>query len=222
MNMTNKEKLFSRIREYGIKLFKLMGYHTCRSREYDFVMNNMSDKSVILDMGSVGSLLPLKLAKKGHKVYTVDTREYHEKHPNITNINKDINSINFPKIHADEIVCVSVLEHIGMSAYGDPGYKDGDELTVKNFEQILKNSGKLLITMPFAGEYKILPWLDTYEKIYDYEVITKLFKNWKLIKEEYYIPKSQKNWIKVNREVAEKTHDSYPRSNLACFIFEKI
>lgn len=220
--MINNEKLLARIRDYGIKSFNLFGYHTSRSREYDFVMNNVSYcKAMILDMGSVGSLLPLKLAERGHIVYVVDTREYHEKHPNITSINKDINSIDFPENHFDEIICVSVLEHIGMSAYGDPVYKTGDELTIKKFAHILKSSGKLLVTMPFAGEYKVLSWKDTYEKIYDYNSITMLFKNWKLSKEEYYIPKSQKNWIKSNREDAEKIHLSYPRSNLACFIFEK-
>jgi len=174
-----------------------------------------------MDIGSVGSLLPLKLAQKGHKIFTVDTRQYHEKHPNITSINKDINSTDFRDNFFDEIVCVSVLEHIGMSAYGDPSYQDGDKLTVQKFNKILKISGKLLITMPFAGEYKILPWLDTYEKIYNYKSIMTLFKDWTLIKEEYYIPESQKNWIRTNRESAEKVHDSYPRSNLACFIFEK-
>ena len=222
MNMINKEKILARFRDYGIKSLKLFGYHTSRSREYDFILNNVSPrKATIMDIGSVGSLLPLKIAKKGHKVFTVDTREYHEKHSNITSINKDINSTDFPENFFDEIICVSVLEHIGMSAYGDPTYKDGDELTVQVFAKILKNSGKLLITMPFAGEYKISPWLDTYEKIYDYKSVTTLFENWKIIKEEYYIPEGQKNWIKANRENAEKIHDSYPRSNLACFIFEK-
>lgn len=220
--MINSEKLLARIRDYGIKSFNLFGYHTSRSIEYDFIMNNISHcKTTILDMGSVGSLLPLKLAERGHIVYVVDTREYHEKHPNITSINKDINSTDFPKNHFDEIICVSVLEHIGMSAYGDPVYKAGDELTIKKFAHILKSSGKLLITMPFAGEYKVLPWKGAHEKIYDYHSITTLFKNWKLIKEEYYIPTNPKNWIKSNREYAEKTHISYPRSNLACFIFEK-
>ena len=217
------EKTLARIRDYGIKLFNSFGYHTSRSREYDFIMNKIShSKAMILDMGSVGSLLPLKLAQRGHIVYVVDTREYHEKHSNITSMNQDINSIDFPENHFDEIICVSVLEHIGMSAYSDPAYKAGDELTIKKFKEILKFSGKLLITMPFAGEYKILPWKYTYEKIYDYNSITTLFKNWKLIEEEYYIPTSPKNWIKSNRENAEKIYPSYPRSNLACFIFEKI
>ncbi|MDI9394647.1 MAG: glycosyltransferase [Euryarchaeota archaeon] len=117
--MINNEKFLARFRSYGIESLKLFGYHTSRSREYDFIMNNVSqNKSVILDMGSVGSLLPLKLAKKGHKVYTVDTREYHEKHPLITSINNDINGIDSPEIHADEITCVSKLEHIGVLAYG--------------------------------------------------------------------------------------------------------
>lgn len=223
MNMTNNEKILARFRDYGIKSLKLFGYHTSRSREYDFILNNISPKkAMIMDIGSVGSLLPLKIAKKGHKVVTVDTREYHEKHSNITSINKDINSTDLPENFFDEIICVSVLEHIGMSAYGDPTYKDGDGLTVQVFAKILKASGKLMITMPFAGEYKILPWLDAHEKIYDYKSVITLFENWKLIKEEYYIPQSQKNWIKTDRKNAEKIHNSYPRSNLACFIFEKI
>lgn len=206
--MINNEKLLARIRDYGIKLFKFCGCHTSRSREYDFIMNNIShSKATILDMGSVGSLLPLKLAEKGHIVYVVDTREYHEKHPNITSVKKDINSVDFSENDLDEITCVSVLEHIGMSAYGDPAYKAGDEMTIKKFTHILKSSGRLLITMPFAGEYKVLPWNDTYEKIYNYNSITTLFKNWKLIKEEYYIPTSPKKWIKSNREDAEKIHN---------------
>lgn len=220
--MINNEKLLARIRYYGIKSFKLFGYNTSRSREYDFIMNSVSCcKDMILDIGSVGSLLPLKLAERGHIVHVVDTRKYHEIHPNITSINKDINCVDLSEGYFDEIVCVSVLEHIGMSAYGDPAYEDGDELTIKKFAYILKNSGKLLVTMPFAGKYKVLPWKNTYEKIYDYNYITILFKNWKLMKEEYYIPTSKKNWIKSNRENAEKIHLSYPRSNLACFIFEK-
>jgi len=221
--MINNEKLLARLRDYGIKSLKLFGYHTSRSREYNFIFNNIpSKKAMIMDIGSVGSLLPLKLAQEGHKVFTVDTRQYHEKHPNITSINKDINSINFPENFFDEIICVSVLEHIGMSAYGDPSYQDGDKLTVQKFNKILKISGKLLITMPFAGEYKILPWLDTYEKIYDYKTIRKLFNNWEMVKEEFYFPKSSKNWIKTNREISELSHDIYLRSNLACFIFEKL
>ena len=111
--MINSEKFLARIRDHGIKIFKLIGYNTSRSREYDFIMENISNsKATILDIGSAGSLLPLKLAKRGHSVYVVDTREYHEKHPNITSITKDINSIDFPENKFDEIVCVSVLEHI--------------------------------------------------------------------------------------------------------------
>ena len=219
--MINIEKILARIRDNGMNCFKLFGFHTSRNREYDFIYNNILPNGNILDMGSVGSILPLKLAERGYIVYVVDTREYHEKHPNITSIKKDINSIDFPENHFNEIICVSVLEHIGMSAYGDPAYKAGDEATIKKFASILKSSGRLLITMPFAGEYKILPWKDTYEKIYDYDSITTLFKNWKLIKEEYYIPTSPRNWIKSTRYEAEENRSANPRSNLACFVFEK-
>ena len=64
-----KEKISARVMDSGIKIFTILGYHTSRSREYDFVMNNSPSKgNRILDVGSTGSLLPLKLAKKGYDV----------------------------------------------------------------------------------------------------------------------------------------------------------
>ncbi|MBW2005449.1 MAG: hypothetical protein JRI72_12770, partial [Deltaproteobacteria bacterium] len=59
----NKEKVSARVIDIGIKAFSILGYHTSRGREYDFVMDNLPPKrGKVLDVGSTGSLLPLKLA----------------------------------------------------------------------------------------------------------------------------------------------------------------
>ena len=218
----NKEKISARVMDFGIKIFAVFGYHTSRSREYDFVMNNIPSKGDrILDVGSTGSLLPLKLAKNEYEVCVIDVREYHEKHPNLTVVNTDIQKTPFSDDFFDMITCVSTIEHIGLGAYGDPKYDGGGESTVQEFKRILKKNGKLILTTPFAGGYKILPWGDAYERIYNYEKIRALFKGWKILKEEYYIPKKAKHWIKATREEAEKIYDTYKRSNLSCFILEK-
>lgn len=220
--MMYKEKILARMIDTAIKVFSIMGYHTSRSREYDFAMSNIHSKSkVVLDVGSTGSLFPLKLARRGYKVYVVDVREYHEKHPNLTIINMDIKNTSFPNDFFDVITCISSIEHIGLGAYGDPKYEGGDKLAMKEFKRILKKDGRLILTTPFAGEYKILPWGDAYERIYNYEKIRILFSGQKILKEEYYIPMKRKYWIKASREEAEKIYAAYPRSNLSCFVLEK-
>lgn len=92
---------------------------------------------------------------------------------------------------------------------------------MEEFKRTLKKHGRLILTTPFAGEYKVLPWKNTYERIYSYEKIRALFKGWKLLKEEYYIPEKVKHWTKATREEAEKRYDAYQRSNLSCFVLEK-
>ena len=182
-----------------------------------------------MDIGSTGSPLPLKLAKKGYKVHTADVRKYSEKHPNIVSHEIDINNMPFKDNYFDVITCISTLEHIGLGAYDDPKYDNGDELAVREIGRVLKINGILIITFPFAKEYMILPWLDAFERIYNFDRVSILFKSWKILKSEYYIPKKAgyipKNiysWVKAKKEEAEKVYSPYPRSNLACFVLQKI
>ena len=217
-----KEKISARVMDIGIEIFAAFGYHTSRGREYDFVMDNIhSTGTRILDVGSTGSPLPLKLAKKGYNVYSIDVRNYHEKHPNLTVVNADIKNTPFSDDFFDVITCVSTIEHIGLGAYGDPKYDVGGESAMGEFKRILKKHGRLILTTPFAGEYKVLPLRDAYERIHNYEKIRALFNGWEILKEEYYIPEKAKHWIKATRDGAEKVYDVYPRSNLSCFVLEK-
>jgi len=92
---------------------------------------------------------------------------------------------------------------------------------MREFKRVLKKNGRLILTTPFAGEYKVLPWRDAYERIYNHEKILTLFRGWKILKEEYYIPAKAKDWIKATREEAEKIYTVCQRSNLSSFILEK-
>jgi len=214
-----KEKLLARARDVGMKFFSFFGYRTSRTVEYDFIMKNIPSKArKILDVGSTGSLLPLKLAKQGYDAYSIDYREYHERHPNLTFVKGDILKSLFADDFFDLVVCVSTIEHIGLGSYGDPSYYDGDKSVVKEFGRILKDGGTLLLTAPFSGESEVLPWMDSHERIYDYDRLKSLFEGWEIQLEEYYIPKKAKHWVKASRKEAEKRHKAYPRSNIICLM----
>lgn len=217
-----KGKLLARARDAGMKFLSFFGYRTSRTIEYDFIMKNIpSSARKILDVGSAGSLLPLKLVKQGYNVYSVDSREYHECHPNLTFVKGDILRSLFPEDFFDSVVCVSTLEHIGLGAYGDPEHENGDKLVVKEFRRILKEGGALFLTAPFSGKYMVLPWMDSHERVYDYDRLKSLFEGWEIQLEEYYIPNKAKHWVKASRKEAEKRYEAYPRSNLICLILKK-
>lgn len=211
----------ARVREAGMEVFSFFGYRTSRSVESDFIMKNIPSKArKILDVGSTGSLLPLKLAKQGYNVYSIDSREYHEHRPNLTFVKGDITRSIFPNDFFDCVVCVSTIEHIGLGAYEDPRHENGDKLAVQEFRRVLREGGTLLLTAPFSGEYKVLPWKGSYERIYDYGRLKRLFDGWNIQLEEYYTPKKVKHWVKADRKEAERRYKVYPRSNLICLMLK--
>lgn len=73
------------------------------SIEYFWVLKNLDlDRGRILDVGSVGSTLPFKLACLGYEVYSIDVQELLQlkivRLPNLKFIRGDIRHTNFPTI----------------------------------------------------------------------------------------------------------------------------
>ena len=208
--------------DLGTTSLSILGMNTSRSIEYNFVLNNISNSPIeILDAGSAGSPLPLRLVRRGHYVTAADIRGYHGRHRNLKILKVDLTNTKLPPLSYDTITCISTLEHIGLGAYGDPLDSDGDMSAMMEFFRILRPHGRLLITFPFSGNYKIKRWKKTAERVYDYNRIESIFRNWKIIEEEYYIPISRRNWKESTRREAMITHEAYPDSNIACFALEK-
>ena len=213
-----QEMIHARIIDWGINAFSKLGYQTSRNIEYNFAIENIPHLGNIMDVGSTGSLFSLKMARKGHRVFANDIRPYQEKHANLVNITEDIKNINLPEKSLDVITCISVIEHIGLSAYGDPQYEDGEFQAMQIFKKLLKKDGILILTTPFAGKFAILPHEKTFERIYDWNRLQNLFLGWNILKEEFFIPLNSKNWIKASRKESELVYLSYKRSNLSCFV----
>jgi len=162
-----------------------------RILENPLVIQNLPrKKSVILDVGSRYSQVPLEMASLGHKVYTLDIEDYVFKHKNLTFIKEDIRKTSFPDNFFDVVTIISTLEHVGMgeTSYGDKEEKNGDVVAMNEISRILKPKGFVIVTIPF-GKPKFLPFL----RVYDKKRLALIGKKYKVIK-EIYMYNDNENW----------------------------
>jgi len=139
----------------------------------------------VLDVGGSESLLPLQFAKRGYPSTVYDFRPYPEQHPNLTSIQGDFLVNKLPDDSFDFVVMVSTIEHIGFGSYGAPVYTDGDFKAMSEAKRLLKLSGRIVLTFPFASkEHHIVG----FERWYDLQRVQRLFEGMYILAEEYYVP----------------------------------
>lgn len=65
--------------------------------------------------------------------------------------------------NADIVICVSVLEHIGLPVYNGKLKQDGDRVALANMISWMKNSGHLYLTIPLGKKDRMLTeWIRAY------------------------------------------------------------
>lgn len=215
-----QDRMRLRLIDIGQRCISLFGC-TSRTAEYRFVFENLPKAgSTILDVGCCDSLLALKLARKGYKVYGIDTRWYSERHPNLTFVQGDVLSTPFPDEFFDAVIAVSTIEHIGLGVYGDPVHENADTMAVREISRILKASGRFIVTIPFVGEYRLATWLGGQERYYDTDSIHKLFDGFQIQAQQFFIGKSCHNWVSVPEEQA-KSPDLKWHANVALLLIKE-
>ena len=61
-----------------------------------------------------------------------------------------------------QIVCISTLKHIGLKAYGNPPFPQGDLHALRQMYRLLAPDGRLLLTIPF-GQREFHGWFKVYD-----------------------------------------------------------
>lgn len=142
--------------------------------EIPFVLENLhlagKENFKILDVGCMESALPLMLASLGHEVYAIDIRRYPYTHPRLVFLSADICSMPFKAQVFDAVVAVSVVEHLGLGAYGDSAYSSADITALEKISGCLKNGGLLFLTVPFGRRS-----VNKQQRVYDIDSLKKLF-----------------------------------------------
>jgi SAM-dependent methyltransferase len=208
-----------RIRELQRRTLRFLGGLSNRDAEYDFAYRQVFGDGVnILDVGGCDSLLPLAFAKRGYSVTVFDFRVYPEQHPNLKTIQGDFLTNKLPDNSFDFVVMISTIEHIGFGSYGAPAYEDGDFRAMAEARRVLKPSGRIVLTFPFASKETIVPG---FERWYDLPRVTRLFERMYVLAEEYYIPHTiifgrAVKWLPASLEQITMVDDVVKRYGYQC------
>jgi SAM-dependent methyltransferase len=219
-NMSDyQSRIRARLKELQRRTIHFLGGRSIREIEYDFACRYVLGESVsLLDVGGSESLLPLQFAERGYSVTVYDYRNYPEQHPNLTTIQGDFLANKIPDNCFDFVVMISTIEHIGFGSYGAPVYADGDFMAMSQAKRILKPSGKLILTFPFASQEHIVPG---FERWYDIIRVRRLFEGMYVLAEEYYAPNIRVfgrnfKWVPASLEQISTTDDVIQRYGYQC------
>jgi len=194
-----------------LRLMMQMGVRGVSARviEYPFALNcidRLSERKrrlVILDIGCCDSFFPHALVKRGYDVYCVDIRQCTHLHKSIKFYKADVMRLPFPNGFFDVITAISVLEHIGFGAYGDPICEDGDMRAISELKRVLKDKGRLIITLPFA-KYQMNTWF----RFYDIDRLNRLINGFEILQKKYYVRINGYKWIETTEEKAKEIEPS--------------
>jgi hypothetical protein len=76
----------------------------------------------------------------------------------------------------DAVLLLSTLEHIGLPAYDQPLFPDGDRLALAAAARLLSPSGRLIVTVP-VGRSRMATWFRQYSPADLHE----LFREWAVV-----------------------------------------
>lgn len=175
--------------------------------EYPFVHSNTNLElgAKILDIGPGPSRLPLELAGRGYRVWTVDLVKYPLllPNPNIVPVQGDIENTQFEEEYFDCITAVSCLEHVG----ADSNNELRATRAMAEINRILKTNGRLIITLPFGKKSEY--WFKNTGpfRIYDDLKIVSLLKRFKIQKKEFAIKKGA-HWLPAALHEVENVEHS--------------
>lgn len=155
-----------------------------RGTEIPWVLKSIQHKEKkekVLILGTCESLFSVYLATLFDDVYGVDIRRYNEKHPNLHVICADMMNLPFNANTFDVVISISTLEHIGLGAYGDPCSKRGDHIALEEIKRVIRDKGKVLITVPAGRDYVV----SNTERVYSPQEIENIFSIFPKVTYEY-------------------------------------
>jgi ubiquinone/menaquinone biosynthesis C-methylase UbiE len=127
----------------------------------------------------------------------------------------DVSNLAFRGDFFEAIIAISTLEHIGLGRFGDPVYAEGDFKAMKELKRVLKENGKIFLTVPFTSHYTV-----TWQRFYDREKLLELTRGLLFVKEEYYI-RDRNRWVKSDLERAKAISFTPKVNAIACLILRK-
>ena len=177
-----------------------------------------------LEFGCTKSELALQLASLGYEVDALDLREYGFDHPNLTFIQENLLNLDERESY-DLVTAVSVLEHVGLGAYGENEDEKDLERVLEQLVNLLKPGGRLLATVPVGIAYR-----DSFFRSFEPERFVELFdpypmelevkRFFKRIDRRYWLPADQSEVAGVSNLPGDRRPTGV--NAVGCFAWKKL
>ena len=194
---------------------------TDRQYEYAYVVEKFREYNIrnkdILDIGSSGSILPTILAALGNWVICIDVRKWPVVWENLEVVKCELADADIAPESIDIITCISTIEHVGLSNYGDQEDIDGDIKGIAMLRKYLKPKGKMILTTPFGKAAIFYP----YHRIYDNSRFSKLTSGFSVLDKRYFGPIDKPDVYRPCSEKETYSVDTGKGYAIICCLLEK-
>lgn len=160
---------------------------TERVVEVPWMLAHVGEARHVLDVGSADATYLSELATRAKATLTaIDTRHFNPNDSRVTTLVCNVAVMPFEwSSRFDLVTCVSVLDHVGLSAYGMREQIGLLGRAVAEMARVLVIGGRLLVTVPFGKNYTT-DHPGGAQRIFDYESLAELFAGQFRIDSEAY------------------------------------
>lgn len=147
-----------------------------RSVELPWLIANIGRPTRLLDIGSADGTYVNLLYELCRDLTLCDTREFTPTVPATVFVGS---AHQLPTDWAgafDLVTCVSVLDHVGLDAYGNATDDDLLYAVIVEIERVLTKGGRLLLTVPF-GVAQVTRHPAGAQRVFDQDTLLGLFSN---------------------------------------------
>lgn len=206
---------------------EIQSYSGVTSRHYEYpfaiselvALNKKKKITKVLDAGSYGSPLALIIASLGFNVVGVDLIPWNIEFPNYTHAVEDLKALIFGNDYFDAITAVSTMEHCGLPRFGEQKVEDGDIKAMRELYRVLKPSGYLILTVPYASNSAVY---QNKHRIYDKKRFKRLIGKLVIKKQLFFTPIADPRIFKPSTKKETETFRSQNGSfGIICVVCKK-
>jgi hypothetical protein len=173
----------------------------------------------VLDIGSAGTVLSGITAALGFKAYPIDVQGWDLKADNMIYTKCDLTDENIPleKDFFDFGLCISSIEHFGLTRFGDKKAVNGDIEGMKTIKGLLKVGAKFVLTLPVGIGAIVYPA----HRVYNKARLADLIEGFNILEKEFQSVSKETGFWECSEEQEAFSTENFGYS-VGHYLLEKV